>query len=388
MPVQTIPAGSRAAVRFIVCDKRSDINRVALTTAHVDQWKCDAEALARFVVAQLGLRRSRHRIDESGTRPLGLAAGDTRHQMLGLRTHGDVTLVVADTAVALADLIDFARGAYVLDTAAIRHFVDAATNRRPALHAEHDTARGPHARLAGPVPALATGLPRAEAAAPADVRRVVRPADRQAGGRGRPRREHHPQTHDGTAGARHAARLDAMGHGKAAWSSRRRSVGQAVPSGDTARRACRAICILRGHVNLITAVFIATYKYKIGETSSTSRNCSTPGTNSSPIWHSRHRRRPAGARTRPAPPPRAPRQPSASCDAPPRKGARSPGNSSRPRTGGWRRVAGHRPAVRRGLHPGPRVRAGPRSWHTRRRGGPTRPTPGTHLARPKVPRRP
>ncbi len=47
--------------------------------------------------------------------------------MLGLRTHGDVTLVVADTAVALADLIDFERGAYVLDTAAIRHLVDAAT---------------------------------------------------------------------------------------------------------------------------------------------------------------------------------------------------------------------------------------------------------------------
>ena len=131
MPVQTIPAGPRAAARFIVCDKRSDINRVALTAAHVNQWKCDGEALARFVVAQLGLRRSRHRIDESGTRPLGLAAGDTRHQMLGLRTHGDVTLVVADTAVALADLLDFERGAYVLDTAAIRHLVDAATTADP-----------------------------------------------------------------------------------------------------------------------------------------------------------------------------------------------------------------------------------------------------------------
>ena len=131
MPVQTIPAGPREAARFIVCDKRSDINRVALTTAHVDHWKCDAEALARFVVEQLGLRRSRHRVDDSETRPLGLAAGDTRHQMLGLRTRGDVTLVVADTAVALADLIDFEHGAYVLDTAAIRHLIDAATTADP-----------------------------------------------------------------------------------------------------------------------------------------------------------------------------------------------------------------------------------------------------------------
>ena len=51
--------------------------------------------------------------------------------MEGLRTHGDVTLVVADTAVALADLLDFERGAYVLDTAAIRRLVDAATTADP-----------------------------------------------------------------------------------------------------------------------------------------------------------------------------------------------------------------------------------------------------------------
>ena len=132
-------------MRFIVCDKRSDINRVALTTAHVDQWKCDAEALARFVGEQLGLRRSRHRVDASGTRPLGLTAGDTRHQMLGLRTHGDVTLVVADTAVALADLLDFERGAYVLDTAAIRHLVDAATTADPR-YTPSTTRREAHAR--------------------------------------------------------------------------------------------------------------------------------------------------------------------------------------------------------------------------------------------------
>ena len=131
--------------------------RVALTTAHVDQWKCDAEALARFVVAQLGLRRSRHRIDDSGTRPLGLAAGDTRHQMLGLRTHGDVTLVVADTAVALADLIDFERGAYVLDTAVIRHLVDAATTADPRYTPSTTRREARTLGFAGAVRALADG---------------------------------------------------------------------------------------------------------------------------------------------------------------------------------------------------------------------------------------
>ena len=229
MPVQTIPAGPRAAARFIVCDKRSDINRVALTTAHVDQWKCDGEALARFVVAQLGLRRSRHRIDASGTRPLGLAAGDTRHQMLGLRTHGDVTLVVADTAVALAgpDRLRSRR----LRPGHRRHSPPrrCGDDRRPALHAKRDAARGPHARHAGAVRALANGLPRAEAAAPADVRRVVRPADCQARDCGRLPREHDPQTHDGTAGGRHAARLRRWATG------RRRGRAAAARSGRAGR---------------------------------------------------------------------------------------------------------------------------------------------------------
>ena len=69
-------------------------------------------------------------------------------------------------------------------------------------------------------------------------------------------------------------------------------------------------------------------------TSSTSRNCSTPGTSWSPIWRSR-RRRPAGEHTRPAPPPRAPHHPSASYDAAPRKGARPPGTGAWPGGGQW-----------------------------------------------------
>ena len=59
--------------------------------------------------------------------------------MLGLRTHGDVTLAVADTAVALADLIDFDRGAYVLDIAAI---ATSSMRRRPPTRATRRARRG------------------------------------------------------------------------------------------------------------------------------------------------------------------------------------------------------------------------------------------------------
>ena len=108
-------------------------------------------------------------------------------------------------------------------------------DRRPALHAEHDTARGPHTRFAGAARALAESLPRAEAAAPADARRVVLSAACQAGGGGRLPRGHHPQTHDGKTGGHHAARLTrrATGMGRP-WSSRRRAGWTGLPTGDTA----------------------------------------------------------------------------------------------------------------------------------------------------------
>ena len=57
MPVKTIPARPPGTALFIVCDERSDINRVALAVVHVRQWTCDGEAMARFVAGQLGLRR-------------------------------------------------------------------------------------------------------------------------------------------------------------------------------------------------------------------------------------------------------------------------------------------------------------------------------------------
>ena len=131
MPVQTRPAGPRVSAPFIVCDKRSDINRVALTSERVNQWKCDAEAIARFVVGHLGLRRSGRRSDGPGLLHLGVTAGDTQRQMLCLRTHEDVALMAGDATAPLADLVDFDRGNYAIDANAVRQLIDSTTTADP-----------------------------------------------------------------------------------------------------------------------------------------------------------------------------------------------------------------------------------------------------------------
>ena len=72
-----------------------------------------------------------------------------------------------------------------------------------------------------------------------------------------------------------------------------------------------------------------------------------------------------------------PAAPSTSCDAAPRKGARPP------RTGAWpgAAVAGPPPACAPQITHGPQIRTGPRSRHTRRRGGSTLPNTSTPRAR-------
>ncbi len=131
MPVETMAVGRRDSAPFIVCDKRSDINRVAIGPERVKQWRCDAEAIARFVAGHLRLRRSSRRSDSAGTLHIGMASGDTRRQMLCLRTRGDVALVAAGRSMPLVNLIDFGNGDYAINAAAIRRLVDAAPAADP-----------------------------------------------------------------------------------------------------------------------------------------------------------------------------------------------------------------------------------------------------------------
>ena len=128
MPVHTVPA-TAAAVRssFIVCDKRSDINRVPVSAGRLIQWQCSADSVCGFVAASLGLRRSDRQTASAGLWEIGIASGNKRSQMLCLQANGGLTLVVGGNRVPLAELIEFRDGQYSLDGAMIRRMVDAAT---------------------------------------------------------------------------------------------------------------------------------------------------------------------------------------------------------------------------------------------------------------------
>jgi hypothetical protein len=127
MRVHTVPATARSAVSFIVCDKRSDINRVTVSASRLIQWQCNAELVCGFIAACLRLRRSDRQTANADLWEIGIATGNKRSQMLCLQADGGLTLVVGGNRVSLAELIAFGDGRYSLDGAMIRRMVDAAT---------------------------------------------------------------------------------------------------------------------------------------------------------------------------------------------------------------------------------------------------------------------
>ena len=131
MPVHTPPRANAPATSFVVCDKRSDINRVAISSARLALWRCDTKAVCGFIAASLGLAQTTVQPAEDGLLPIGMARGNKRSQMLCLRVQDHLALVVGADAMPLADVIGFENGGFTLDHAVIHQMVDAATTADP-----------------------------------------------------------------------------------------------------------------------------------------------------------------------------------------------------------------------------------------------------------------
>lgn len=127
MPVHTLTTTTGVSTSFIVCDKRSDVNRVPVSTEQLTQWQCSADSVCGFVATSLGIRRSDKQTDSTDLWEIGIATGKKRSQMLCLQTNGLLELAAGNNKVPMAELIIFADGKYSLDREMIRRLVDAAT---------------------------------------------------------------------------------------------------------------------------------------------------------------------------------------------------------------------------------------------------------------------
>jgi hypothetical protein len=127
MPVNTVKDETSRRGSFVVCDKRSDINRVTIPPEQLRQWRSDAETVRGFVAETLSLRPTRERSADQALLLLGMIEGTKRSQMLALRVAGDPALVIGGESVPLCDLAKYEDGRFGLDDRSARKLADATT---------------------------------------------------------------------------------------------------------------------------------------------------------------------------------------------------------------------------------------------------------------------
>ena len=124
MPVHTPSAGAGAAASFVVCDKRDDINRVAVSAERLRQWRASGAAIADVITGLLGLRSPDAGAISSGRWEIGMLKGRKHSSHIVLIADGQLTLCVAGHTVALADVLTLDGDSFKLDKQTLIRFVD------------------------------------------------------------------------------------------------------------------------------------------------------------------------------------------------------------------------------------------------------------------------
>lgn len=124
MAVHTLPREERAPGAFIVCDKRSDINRVPVPLERLEQWQTSGDSVADLLARLLGLQRPGQSSTSGDRWEIGLLKGARHSSHVVMRAEKALTLELAGHAVALADVLTLVNGAFNVDRRALTHLVD------------------------------------------------------------------------------------------------------------------------------------------------------------------------------------------------------------------------------------------------------------------------
>lgn len=105
MPVHVLPDRTGDPVAFIVCDKRSDINRVAVPVSYLNQWQASGASMANLLANLLGLVRPGACGVIAARWDIGMFKGAKHAGHLVLVADGRLILTLAGHSIALADVL-------------------------------------------------------------------------------------------------------------------------------------------------------------------------------------------------------------------------------------------------------------------------------------------
>ncbi len=123
MPVHVLIDTARGPEAFIVCDKRSDINRVPVPVARLEQWQASGDSVASLLAGLLGLHRSGSGTDAARWE-VGMLKGTKHSSHLVLIADGKLTLSLAGHSVPVADVLALEGNAFQVDRRSLTRLVD------------------------------------------------------------------------------------------------------------------------------------------------------------------------------------------------------------------------------------------------------------------------
>lgn len=136
LPVDVVPRPGRAALLFIVCEKRDDIGRVDVPAAALERWRLTSQGLADVLARLLGSAVASPLGNEALGYWLGVVTGRKTTDKAAARltwTAGTACLDVAGHALALPLVMDLVAGVLVLDVARLQRCVDAPAGTLPEV---------------------------------------------------------------------------------------------------------------------------------------------------------------------------------------------------------------------------------------------------------------
>lgn len=124
MPVHVLTDKAREPAAFIVCDRRSDINRVVVSVSCLERWQATGDSVAHLLAGSLGLHRSELSSTDAARWEVGMLKGAKHSGHLVLVADGTLTLSLAGHSIPLADVLALEDNAFKVDRRMLNRLVD------------------------------------------------------------------------------------------------------------------------------------------------------------------------------------------------------------------------------------------------------------------------
>ena len=133
MTVHTVSNPARTA-SFVVCDKRSDINRVPVSIERLTQWRATGDQIADALAELIGCGRAVSTTADVNQWPIGVFKGKKLKSVVTLRAENGLNLMLGGHTIPLLEVLAIEKNALKLDNDELIRLVD-----KPADNANAET---------------------------------------------------------------------------------------------------------------------------------------------------------------------------------------------------------------------------------------------------------